>query len=83
MPNGLDIWEHLVVLFVALVILVVLNRRSLRKKAEAESYDVEDEDFNNISTESFKALIDKKMNRTAEDETEQTVVSIDTGDMSR
>ncbi len=83
MPNGLDIWEHLVVLFIALVILVILNRRSLRRKAEMESYDIEDEEFNNINTESFKALVNKKVNRNAEDEQDHTVVSIDTGDMPR
>jgi CPA2 family monovalent cation:H+ antiporter-2 len=83
MPNGLDIWEHIVVLAIALVILLVLNKRSLRKRAEQDSYDVEDEDFNNMDTDSFKALVRSKVSDPLEEEKVESVVSIDSGDMTR
>ena len=80
-PNGIELWEHIVVLFVALLILVYINRKSLRKKDEMDSYEIEDEDFNNIDTESFKKMMADMVEKKKEEERDKTVVSINTGDM--
>ena len=39
-PNGLDFWIHLVVLFIALVMLIYFNKRVLEKKSEQEEVKI-------------------------------------------
>ena len=79
-PNDLGIWEHFVVLFIALVILLFVNKRSLTRKYEVKSYD--DDNSFDIDTETFKELIRiKVLQNMAEEHT--TSVSIDTGDFSK
>jgi len=80
-PNGIELLEHFVALFIALILLLFINKKSLSKKEEMDSYDVEDEEFNNITTESFKKMMaDMVAKEKRAEEKENKVVSINTGD---
>jgi CPA2 family monovalent cation:H+ antiporter-2 len=75
-PNDLGIWEHFIILFIALVILVMINRRSIKRKSEIASYDLSEDESEEMTTASFKELIDKKM-QTAEDSDTPVPVNMD------
>ncbi len=76
-PNGLDIWEHIVVLLIALVFLLYINRRSVTMKVDLIPFEDEGPDY--MDEESFRQLLDQKYAKKFEEEKSKTV-SIDTGD---
>ncbi len=55
-PNNLGVWEHIAVFAVALVILLIWNRRRLKKEEEVSRY-VEDDDFGTADMEEFMKLV--------------------------
>jgi len=81
-PNGINFWLHILVLLIALCVLLFLNRKALRNKADEEPVPTEEDAFfDSIDTEKFKALIRRKMQKDdGTDDTDRSVVSIDTGD---
>ena len=79
-PNGLELWEHIVVLVIALVILFYYNRKTLTMKSEFLMTAIERED-EEMDLETFNRIIQSKMDKKKQ-EADRTVVSIDTGDFS-
>ena len=80
-PNGLGIWEHIVVLAVALVILLFINRKSITRKADLIPFEEEGPDY--MDEESFRHLLDMKYAKKveeAEKEAHKKMVSIDSGE---
>ena len=76
-PNGLGIWEHIVVLIVALIVLLIINRKNITSKVELIPFEEEGPDY--MDEESFRVLLDKKYAAKFEEEQSKTV-AIDTGD---
>ena len=76
-PNGLDIGEHLLVLFVALIVLLYVNRRTVRIKADLIPFAEEGPDY--MDEESFRQLLDAKYAKKLE-ESHSKIVSIDSGE---
>ena len=75
-PNGLGIWEHIVVLLIALAVLLYINRRNVMMKVNLIPFEDEGPDY--MDEESFRELLDKKYKKFEEDKSK--TVSIDTGD---
>ena len=79
-PNGLEFWEHIVVLLIALVVLLYINRRTISSKADLGSD--EDDGPDHMDEESFRELLKKKYAERLEEEGKKTA-SIDTGERRR
>ena len=75
-PNGLGIWEHIVVLLIALAVLLYINRRNVMMKVDLIPFEDEGPDY--MDEESFRELLDKKYKKFEEEKSK--TVSIDTGD---
>jgi len=80
-PNGLDLWEHIVVLAIALVVLFFYNRKTISAKSELLYTAIERED-DAIDLEKFNKIIAAKMEKIRADE-QKKMVSIDTGDFHK
>ena len=80
-PNGLDLWEHIVVLAIALVVLFFYNRKTISAKSELLYTAIERED-DVMDLEKFNKIIAAKMEKIKADE-QKNVVSIDTGDFHK
>ena len=76
-PNGLGIWEHIVVLLIALAVLLYINRRNVMMKVNLIPFEDEGPDY--MDEESFRELLDRKYAERSE-ENKRKSVSIDTGD---
>ena len=77
-PNGIDVWEHFVVLFIALIVLLIYNTVSVNRRTEAASVEVDDGQYE-VSLDEFKDLM-SRMSEERRESLENTVISIDTGD---
>jgi CPA2 family monovalent cation:H+ antiporter-2 len=76
-PNGLGIWEHIVVLAVALVILLYINRKAITKRTDLIPFEEDGPDY--MDEDSFRTLLDAKYAKKLEEDNEK-VVSVDSGD---
>ncbi len=76
-PNGLGIWEHIVVLLAALAVLLYINRRDVLMKVDLIPFEDDGPDY--MDEESFRELLDRKYAERSE-ENKRKSVSIDTGD---
>jgi hypothetical protein len=76
-PNGLSIWEHIVVLVVALLILLYVNRRTVTKRTDLIPFEEDGPDY--MDEDSFRKLLDSKYAKKIEEE-QQKSVAIDSGD---
>jgi len=81
-PNGLGIWEHLIVLAIALVVLLYINRKSMNKASETVSYDTDDFVYN-IDQEEFKRDLHERYDAMQQELAQRTVVSVNTRDFDR
>ena len=82
-PNGLGIGEHLIVLGMALIILFLYNRSTLRKKIAREAYDKGEEEETDVDLDSFKKIIETKKRKLTTVDVQsdaESTVSIDTND---
>jgi CPA2 family monovalent cation:H+ antiporter-2 len=79
-PNGLELWEHIVVLFIALVILLIYNLKSVRARTEMVTV-FEDDDTYDVDLDEFIELMNRKYEENLERATAHKTVSIDTGDI--
>lgn len=78
-PNGLSIWEHIVVLVVALLILLYVNRRTVTKRTDLIPFEEDGPDY--MDEDSFRKLLDSKYAKKIEEESQsQKSVAIDSGD---
>ncbi len=76
-PNGLGIWEHIVVLAVALIILLYINRKAITKRTDLIPFEEDGPDY--MDEDSFRTLLDAKYAKKLEEDNEK-VVSVDSGD---
>ena len=77
-PNGIDVWEHFVVLFIALIVLIIYNTVSVNRRTEAASVEVDDGQYE-VSLDEFKDIMSKMVEEKS-NSLESPVISIDTGD---
>ena len=77
-PNGIDVWEHFVVLFIALIVLIIYNTVSVNRKTEAASVEVDDGQYE-VSLDEFKDIMSKMVEEKS-NSLESPVISIDTRD---
>ncbi len=61
-PNGVELWQHIVVMMIALIVLFLYNKRSLQNIRVLEQYE-DDPEESDMDTESFRKLIDEKMSQ--------------------
>ncbi len=76
-PNGIELWEHFVVLFIALLVLLIYNHISMGRRMEPQDSDDGDEE---IDLDKFREIIARKMTENDEKAGIQRSASIDTGD---
>ena len=77
-PNGIELWEHFVVLFIALAFLLVYNHTMVGRRIAAQ--DLEDAQDEDMDLDKFKALIDEKVRENEAQAGIERSASIDTGD---
>ena len=77
-PNGIDVWEHFVVLFIALIVLIIYNTVSVNRRTEAASVEVDDGQYE-VSLDEFKDIMSKMVEEKS-NSLESPVISIDTRD---
>ena len=81
-PNDLGLMEHFLVLGLGLIILLIYNSRSVRKKEEEQVVVFSDEPYE-VSLDDFKTMISEKMQERTASYESGTTVSIDTGGISK
>ena len=75
-PNDMGIWEHFIVLFLALAVLLYYNRKRIEKKADT-AFLKDIDTAEDVTLDEFETMIRRKMEaKSPREEPENTVVSI-------
>jgi len=82
-PNDLGIWEHIVVLIVALAVLLLYNRKAIKYRSNMGSYTMGVDEYEIVDTDMFLKMLNEKVREQELLNEEKYSVSIDTGDMRK
>jgi len=78
-PNDIGFWEHFIVLGIALVVLLMINRRSLQGKDDPGTFDNDLTPYE-VDEAAFMKDVDRKIADQREKEESRTTVKVDTGE---